>query len=75
MANHMTDTDSMVAAFIARHGVTKVAIGEYAIEGRIDTRRSYADATSENDLIQQRMTIVGSNGRLYVTNGLGERIS
>lgn len=43
MANQSTDTDSMVAAYLARHGATKVAVGQTALGRRLDIRNRPQD--------------------------------
>jgi hypothetical protein len=54
----ITDTDSMVAAYLARHGATKVALGETALSERLDirnrpedTRRTMVGARSESEYL------------------------
>jgi hypothetical protein len=75
----MTDQD-MVAAFLAKHGATRVAQGESSLNY---TRRDWHAATrgnaptsaqhtpTEDELIAQRNVRV-INGREHITNGLGE---
>ncbi len=77
MSKSAQDTESMVAAFIARKGVTRVQEGERTISEKEfwQARREDRKVVSEEQrLIDERHIVVGSDGREHCRNGLGEWI-
>lgn len=71
----MTEAEQ-IAQFMATRGVTRVAEADRSLPdtSRDWVRRVRGEPTTD-DLIRQRHVTIGGNGREYVKNGLGERIS
>jgi len=76
MAKVITKADAdMIAAFMAKRGVTKIAAGEAAMTER-DMHKAVRSEHRVNALINQRhVAAVDHLGREFVVNGLGERIN
>lgn len=73
MAHAQTDAE-MIAAFIARKGVTQISVGARNYSER-DMYQAVRGEPTEQDLINQRHVVIGNGGREFVRNGLGEWIA
>ncbi len=71
--SNMSDAQ-MIAAFIARKGVTKVCASVRGYSGR-DMYNAVRGEPTTQDLINERHLTIGHGGREFWTNGLGERIA
>jgi hypothetical protein len=77
--------EEQIKAFIAKRGVTKVPAGTGALNHftakdwnkviRTPGGLKAVEAEEEQRLIDERHVTIGHDGRMYVKNGLGERIS
>ena len=74
MSKSSDQDQALIAAFLARKGVTKIAEGVRAMSAREVWERTQGDRF-EQRRIDERHVIIGADGREHVRNGLGEWIS